>query len=65
MTKEDMQNNNELSQKSLVNLADQLVAETKEMLRESQTEEDLRVRFERFLDPIKKELGIDIKDTNE
>jgi hypothetical protein len=60
MTKEDMQNNNEVSQKSLVNLADQLVAETKEMLRESQTEEDLRVRFERFLDPIKKELGIQL-----
>ena len=60
MTKEEMQNNSEVSQKSLVNLADQLVAETKEMLRESQTEEDLRVRFERFLDPIKKELGIQL-----
>ncbi|ROL57494.1 hypothetical protein D9V87_09560 [Bacteroidetes/Chlorobi group bacterium MS-B_bin-24] len=60
MTKEEVQNNSEVSQKSLVNLADQLVAETKEMLRESQTEEDLRVRFERFLDPIKKELGIQL-----
>jgi hypothetical protein len=60
MTKEEMQNNSEVSQKSLMNLADQLVAETKEMLRESQTEEDLRVRFERFLDPIKKELGIQL-----
>jgi len=43
---------------SLLNLADTLVSKTKNLLREAKTEEDLRIGFEKFLDPIKDELNL-------
>jgi len=43
---------------SLFNLADNLVADTERLLGHSKTEEDLRIGFEKLLDPILKKLGI-------
>jgi methylase of polypeptide subunit release factors len=45
-------------QDSLPKLADNLVSDTKKLLCEAKTEEDLRVGFEKLLEPIKKELSI-------
>ncbi|MEK9209292.1 MAG: N-6 DNA methylase, partial [Patescibacteria group bacterium] len=39
-------------------LADNLVSGTKKLLHEAKTEEDLRIGFEKLLEPIKNELGI-------
>jgi hypothetical protein len=43
---------------SLTNLADSLVAETRNLLREAKTEEDLRIGFEKLLEPIRKNLNL-------
>ena len=43
---------------SLMNLADSLVAETGNLLREAKTEEDLRIGFEKLLEPIRKNLNL-------
>lgn len=43
---------------SLFKLADVLVVETKQLLRHIKTEEDLKIGFEKILEPIKNELGI-------
>jgi len=43
---------------SLLKLADILVNETKQLLRLAKTEEDLRIGFEKVLEPIKNQLGI-------
>ncbi len=43
---------------SLFRLADHLVADTQKMLYKTKTEEDLRIGFEKLLEPIKSELGI-------
>ncbi len=53
----DLPNKNE-SQKSLPKLADDLVSGTKNILREAKTEEDLRIGFEKLLDPLKTELNL-------
>lgn len=45
-------------QKSLIRLADNLVTNTRSLLHKAKTEEDLRIGFEKFLEPIKNELGI-------
>ncbi len=42
-------------------LADQLVSGVKEILREAKTEEDLKIHFEKLLEPIKKELNLSHK----
>ncbi|HOV31908.1 MAG TPA: N-6 DNA methylase [Candidatus Hydrogenedens sp.] len=43
---------------SLPELADRLVEETKRLLQEARTEEDLRIGFEKLLEPIRTVLGI-------
>ncbi len=50
--------NKNSSEKSILKLADNLVFGTKNLLREAKTEEDLRIGFEKFLEPIKSEFGI-------
>lgn len=45
-------------QNSLIGLADSLVADTKSLLSKAKTEEDLRIGFEKFLEPVKNELDI-------
>lgn len=45
-------------QNLLPNLADNLVFKTKELSHQAKTEEDLRIGFEKLLEPILKELGI-------
>ncbi|MBI4722683.1 MAG: N-6 DNA methylase [Candidatus Stahlbacteria bacterium] len=45
-------------QGSLLKLSDSLMAETKQLLQHAKTEEDLRIGFEKILDPIKQGLGI-------
>jgi len=45
-------------QDSLFKLADNLVVGTQKLLHETNTEEDLKIGFEKILEPIKKELGI-------
>ena len=49
----------ENSHSSLYALADDLVAKTQELLTIVQTEEDLRIRFENLLEPIKTKLKIE------
>ena len=49
----------ENSHSSLYALADNLVAKTQELLTTVQTEEDLRIRFEKLLEPIKTKLKIE------
>jgi hypothetical protein len=48
----------EVNNPSLSIIADNLVSKTNEILREAKTEEDLRIGFEKILEPIKKELGL-------
>jgi type I restriction-modification system DNA methylase subunit len=48
----------EANDTSLSIIADDLVSKTNEILREAKTEEDLRIGFEKILEPIKKELGL-------
>lgn len=48
----------DLVKESLLKLSDILVVETKNLLRESRTEEDLRIGFEKLLEPIKIELNL-------
>ncbi|HRD22802.1 MAG TPA: N-6 DNA methylase [Candidatus Hydrothermia bacterium] len=43
---------------SLPKLADSLVSKTKNLLREAKTEEDLRIGFEKLLEPIRSELNL-------
>ena len=57
MISKDLPNKDE-NQKSLPKLADNLVFETKDLLREAETEEDLRIGFEKLLEPIKTELNL-------
>jgi len=49
MAKKSLHNTNH---DSLLQLADSLVSGTKKLLREAKTEEDLRIGFEKLLDPI-------------
>jgi type I restriction-modification system DNA methylase subunit len=51
-------NENRAIQDSLPELADSLVMGTRDLLREAKTEEDLRIGFEKLLDPIKAQLGL-------
>jgi len=51
-------NENRAIQDSLPELADSLVIGTRDLLREAKTEEDLRIGFEKLLDPIKAQLGL-------
>ncbi len=46
------------AQDSLPELADSLVVGTRNLLRVAKTEEDLRIGFEKLLDPIKAQLGL-------
>jgi hypothetical protein len=46
------------AQKTLLGLADELVVATKKFVREAKTEEDLRINFEKILDPLLKNIGI-------
>lgn len=55
MTKKSFQNTNH---NSLSKLADNLVALTKKFLREAKTEEDLRIGFEKLLEPIRTKLNL-------
>jgi methylase of polypeptide subunit release factors len=43
---------------SLLELADRLVSDTKNILRMSRTEDDLKIRFENLLEPIKAQLNL-------
>jgi len=58
MTKKQNKNLNSHSQDSLPKLADNLVSGTKNLLYEAKTEEDLRIGFEKLLEPIRTELNI-------
>ena len=53
-----MSNNISKLEKSLPKLADRLVLETGKILREAKTEEDLRIGFEKLLEPIRAELNL-------
>ena len=55
MAKKSLQNTNH---DSLPKLADGLVSATKNLLREAKTEEDLRIGFEKLLEPIRLELNL-------
>ncbi|MCD6470940.1 N-6 DNA methylase, partial [bacterium] len=55
MAKKSLHNTNH---DSLLRLADSLVSGTKKLLREAKTEEDLRIGFEKLLDPIRTELNL-------
>ena len=55
MAKKSLQNTNH---DSLPKLADSLVSGTKNLLREAKTEEDLRIGFEKLLEPIRFELNL-------
>lgn len=55
MDKESLQNSNH---DSLIKLADSLVSETRKLLREAKTEEDLRIGFEKLLEPIRSKLNL-------
>ena len=56
--KKNLQNKNSETKDSLPKLADNLVSGTKNLLREAKTEEDLRIGFEKLLEPIRVELNI-------
>jgi len=43
---------------TLMQLADSLVAATQDLIKEAKTEEDLRIGFEKLIDPIKEKIGI-------
>ncbi len=58
MTKKQFQNLNFDNQDSIPKLADELVSKTKNLLREAKTEEDLRIGFEKLLEPIRSELNL-------
>jgi len=58
MRKVDKNQNKVNNHDSLPKLADILVSGTKNLLRETKTEEDLRIGFEKLLEPIKSGLGI-------
>lgn len=47
-------------EESLPKIADKLVGAVIELMREAKTEEDLRIGFEKLLEPIRKTLGIQI-----
>ncbi|MCM8819288.1 MAG: hypothetical protein NC925_00625 [Candidatus Omnitrophica bacterium] len=55
MTKKSLHNTNH---DSLPKLAEGLVSGTKNLLREAKTEEDLRIGFEKLLEPIRSELNL-------
>jgi type I restriction-modification system DNA methylase subunit len=55
MSKKSLQN---INYDSLTKLADHLVLETKNLLREAKTEEDLRIGFEKLLEPVRTELNL-------
>jgi len=55
MTKKSLPN---VNHDSLPKLADSLVSGTKKILRETRTEEDLRIGFEKLLEPIRSELNL-------
>jgi len=56
---EKNQNSNNIKIKdSLPKLADCLVSDTKNLLREAKTEEDLRIFFEKLLEPIRAKLKL-------
>jgi type I restriction-modification system DNA methylase subunit len=55
MAKKNLSNANH---DSLPKLADNLVSETKKILHETKTEEDLRIGFEKLLEPIRSELNL-------
>ena len=46
-------------QGSLAQVADKLVGSVNELLRTAQTEEDLRIGFEKILDPMLKSIGVE------
>jgi len=48
-----------VNRNSVFKLADKLVSQTKNFLHEVRTEEDLKIGFEKLLEPIKKQLGIE------
>jgi len=49
-----------IDEKSILWLADSLVKKTRQLFVQVRTEEDLRIGFEKILEPIKKELGIEL-----
>jgi len=59
MPKENKKNNLESNfQNSLLQVADELVSAVRKLMHEARSEEDLRIGFEKVLEPIKNELGI-------
>jgi len=58
MAKKQSQNLNLDNHDSLPKLADNLISSTKNLLREAKTEEDLRIGFEKLLEPIRSELNL-------
>ncbi len=58
MRKVEKSQNKEKNHNSLTKLADNLVSGTKNLLCEAETEEELRIGFEKILEPILKELNI-------
>ena len=58
LNKRRMASDSERTNKSLLQLADKLVASAKDIMRTARSEEDLRVGFEKHLEPILKTVGI-------
>src|SRR3990172_4893151 len=49
------------SQESLLRVADKLVSSVTELMRTARSEEDLRIGFEKALDPILKSIGVELQ----
>lgn len=54
------QNGNLESQESIIKIADKLVTSVGELMREARTEEDLRIGVEKLLDPLLKNIGVEL-----
>jgi hypothetical protein len=54
------QNGNLESQESIIKIADKLVTSVGELMKEARTEEDLRIGVEKLLDPLLKNIGVEL-----
>ncbi len=61
MKRSKTQNDNLESQESLLRVTDKLVSSVTELMRTARSEEDLRIGFEKALDPILKSIGVQLQ----
>jgi type I restriction-modification system DNA methylase subunit len=65
MRRSKKQNDNMEFQESLLIVADKLVSSVTELMRTARSEEDLRIGFEKLLDPILKSIGVELQSRYE